>query len=508
MIEAELEATILRLHHVEKWPVGTIASQLSVHHDVVRRVLRDAGLPRAAAQRASKIDAYLPFVIRTWESYPKLTARRIFDMLVERGYRGSPDHFRHRVAHLRPTPRAEAYLRLKTLPGEQAQVDWAHFGKVQVGRATRPLMAFVVVLSHSRALFVRFFYGHSMASFLQGHVAAFSFFGGSARVLLYDNLKSAVLERRGDVIRFHPTLLDLANHYRYEPRPVAVGRGNEKGRVERGIRYVRESFFAARTWTDLADLNRQAEAWVLAVAMKRPWPEDPVLTVQDAFESESKNLLALPGDAFPAEERVEVRVGKTPYVRYDGNDYSVPHGLVGRRLSIFASVDRVRILRDDEVVAEHVRAYDRRARIEDEAHIRALVAQKKKARGHRAMDRLHLLAPTSEALLHGMVTCGLPLGPAVQALTKLLDAHGARAFRDAVEEAVANGTLHPAAVAQVLDRRRLEAGAAPPVPIELPDDPRVRDLAVRLQPLADYDTLKGDPDDGDDDEEAREPEGS
>lgn len=509
MIDGELEAMILRLHHVEKWPVGTISSQLSVHHSVVRRVLRQAGLPRAAAKRTSMIDAYLPFVIRTWERYPKLTARRIYDMVVERGYPGCADHFRHRVAHLRPKPRAEAYLRLKTLPGEQAQVDWAHFGKVQIGQATRPLMAFVMVLSYSRAIFVRFFYGQSMAPFLQGHVAALAFFDGCARVLLYDNLKSAVLERRGDLIRFHPTLLDLANHYRYEPRPVAVARGNEKGRVERGIRYVRDSFFAGRSWTDLADLNAQASTWALTVAMERRWPEDPALTVAKAFENERQHLLQLPGDRFPAEERVEVRVGKTPYARFDGNDYSVPHKYVRLRLSILASVDRVRIVHQDEVVAEHVRSYDRRAQIEDAVHIKDLVAHKKKSKGHRATDRLHSVAPRSEALLQSMAECGLPLGPAVQALMKLLDAYGAQELAGAIDEALAKGTHHVAAVAQVLDRRRLESGTAPPVPIELPDDPRVRDLSVRVHALKDYDSVEEEAeDDGEDSEEARGAQGS
>jgi transposase len=500
---------ILRLHHVEKWPVGTIASQLSVHHDVVRRVLRQAGLPRAAAKRASMLDAYLPFVIQTWERYPKLTARRIYDMVRERGYPGCADHFRHGVAHLRPRTRAEAYLRLRTLPGEQAQVDWAHFGKIEVGRAVRPLMAFVMVLSYSRAIFMQFFYGQSMAPFLEGHVAALSCFGGCARVLLYDNLKSAVLERRDHVIRFHPTLLDIANHYRYEPRPVAVARGNEKGRVERSIRFARDSFFAGREWSDLADLNRQARQWALSVAMERRWPEDHQLTVAEAFEQEKQHLLALPGDPFPAEERIEVRVGKTPYVRFDGNDYSVPHRLVGMTLSLFAGVDRVRVVHQDEVVAEHVRSYDRQAQIEDAAHIQELLAHKKRAKGHRAIDRLQHLAPRSEVLLRSMAEHGLPLGPAVQALMKLLDAYGAREFAAAVDEALAQGTHHPAAVEQVLDRRRLESGCAPPVPIELPDDPRVRGLSVRLHALEDYDTLEGEAQNDDEDrEEAREPEGS
>ena len=163
-------------------------------------------------------------------------------MVRERGYVGSASHFRHLVAGMRPRPAAEAYLRLRTLPGEQAQVDWGHFGHLQIGRARRPLMAFVMVLSYSRrdlpALLPR---RPRWTASCAATSRPSSPSAACARVLLYDNLKSAVLERAGDAIRFNPALLAFAAHYRYEPRPVAVARGNEKGRVERAIRYIRDS---------------------------------------------------------------------------------------------------------------------------------------------------------------------------------------------------------------------------------------------------------------------------
>jgi transposase len=181
-------------------------------------------------------------------------------MAKDRGYPGRPDHFRHLIARHRPRPKTDAYRRLSTLPGEQMQIDGGHFGPLEIGRARRPLMAFVAVLSGSRQIFLRFYLGAHLENFLRGHVAAVNAWGGGPRVALYDKLKSAVLERQGTVIRFHPTLLALAGHSHYAPRPVAVARGNEKGRVERAIRYLRDAFFAGRTFTDLDDLNAQAEA--------------------------------------------------------------------------------------------------------------------------------------------------------------------------------------------------------------------------------------------------------
>ncbi|MGH8578520.1 MAG: IS21 family transposase, partial [Gammaproteobacteria bacterium] len=211
MISRALEAEILRLYHTEHWPIGTLATQLRLHHATVRRVLAQAGLPAAQETvRPSMVEPYLAFIVETLTKFPTLRASRLYQMVRERGYPGAADHFRTLVARLRPRPAGEAYLRLRTLPGEQGQVDWAHFGKLTVGRAVRPLMAFVMVLSYSRYLFLRFYLNAAINNFLRGHVEAFAFFNSVPRILLYDNLKSAVLERVGEAIRFHPTLLELA----------------------------------------------------------------------------------------------------------------------------------------------------------------------------------------------------------------------------------------------------------------------------------------------------------
>ena len=308
-----------------------------MHPETVARVLAQAGLPRSGPpQRPSKIDPYLPFIREMLAKFPTLTASRLHAMVWERGYRGGKSRFRAVIACHRPRPKAEAYLRLRTLPGEQAQCDWGHFGHLVIGRARRPLMAFVMVLSFSRHIFLHFFLDARMENFLRGHLGAFAAWNGIPRVILYDNLRSAVLERHGDAIRFHPTLLDFAGHYRYEPRPVAVARGNEKGRVERAIRFVRDSFFAARKFVGLDDLNAQADAWCRGLAADRRCPEDQTRSVGEVFAEEAPRLLLLPDNPYPVVEQVAVKVGKTPYVRFDQNDYSVPHTHVQRALTVLA----------------------------------------------------------------------------------------------------------------------------------------------------------------------------
>lgn len=491
MITPEREAQILRYYHVEKWRPNTIAMQLGVHHTTVARVLAQAGLPRPGALvRPSAVDPYVSLIVTTLQRFPSLTATRLYVMARERGYAGSASHFRHRVALLRPRRVAEAYLRLRPLPAEQAQVDWAHCGHLQIGRARRALMAFVMVLSYSRALYLRFFLDARMSSFLAGHTGAFAAFGGVAKVLLYDNLKSAVLERHGDAIRFHPTLLAFAAHHRYEPRPVAVARGNEKGRVERAIRYVRDAFLAGRTITDLATLNAAAAAWCAGPATERRCPEDPDLTVAAAFAAERRLLLPLPADAFPHHERTEVSIGKTPYARFDLNDYTVPHTCVRRQLTLLADTERVRLLDGSTVVADHPRSYDRGAQIEDPAHLADLVAHKRAARQQRASDALIHAVPAIHDLLVRAAAHGHNLGSITAALQRLRQQCTIPELAAAVQEALARDVPHPNAVRLALARQREQRAQPPATVVTLPTHLQQRDVIVQPHDLAAYDRLQ------------------
>jgi transposase len=504
MIAREREAEILRLWHAERWKIGTIAAQLGVHHDTVRRVLAQAAIAAgASASRSSMVDPFVPLIRDTLAKYPRLRASRLYAMVKQRGYGGGPDHFRHVVARYRPRPVAEAYLRLRTLPGEQAQVDWGHFGTLTIGRAVRPLWGFVMVLSYSRHVFLRFYLGQAMANFLHGHVAAFATFDAVPRVVLYDNLKSAVLERVGQAIHFHPTLLELAAHYHFEPRPVAVARGNEKGRVERTIRFIRDSFFAAREFTDLADLNAQAQQWCETVAAERPCPEDRTRCVREVFDAEKPYLLPLPDNPFPAEDRCDTAVARTPYVRFDLNDYSVPYTYVRRPVVVHATLDTVRVCDGFTVIATHRRSWDKGEEVEIEAHVHELLAWKRAARHHRGLDRLHHAAPHAPAFFAAVADRSGNLGATTTGLTRLLDLYGAAALDQALAQALSANAAHLPAVRQLLDHHQQARHQEPPLAVALPDDPRVRDLVVHPHDLATYDRLATEGADDDDDDTRR-----
>jgi len=495
MISLEQRAEIRRLYYAEHWKAGTIASALGVHRDAVLGAIESERFQlRGGRPRVSVLDPYMPFIRGVLEQYPRLRATRLFEMLRDRGYRGSVVQLRRVVLKLRPARKVEAYLRLHVFAGEQAQVDWGSFGKVAIGRASRALSCFVMVLSWSRAIHAIFMLDQTLESFIRGHVEAFEYFGGVPRALLYDNLKSAVLERRGEAIHYQPRLLELASHYHFAPRPVGVARGNEKGRVERQIQYLRTSFFAARTFRDVADLNAQFEKWRDEIAHVRRVPGDAILPVGEALERERSYLIRLPEHPFETDLVRSVRSGKTPYVRFDRNLYSIPHPLVRKPLTLVVGAETLRVLDGEKEVAHHRRSYESGACVEDPSHIESLVEWKKAARELKGRDRLRATVPETDALFDVLALRGDNMGYHTSRLLRLLDAYGAEELRQATRTAIEREAYSSGSIAHVLEQRRRERGLRPPMAVDLPDDPRVRDLRVIPHRLEAYDALGHDDD--------------
>jgi transposase len=481
----ETEAEIVRLHYAEHWSVGTIATQIQAHPDVVRRVL-GLGEPRAPSQLRPRVfEPYRQFIDDTLGRYPKLLATRLYDMVRERGYRGSVRTLRKYVALVRPRPKREAYLITETLPGEQAQVDWAYVGKIPVPGGERAIWLFVIVLAHSRAMWAEFVIDLTVHSLCRSLVRGAAAFGGVPRQWLFDNPKVVVLERVGTAVRFHPTLLALCAAMRVEPKLCAVRMPQHKGKVERAIRYLRDRFLAGRSISSIDDGNRILARFIDEIAHVRPHPTIAQRSVGDVFIDERTRLLSLP-EPLPETDRVEpVQVDAQAFVRVDTNRYSLPSDHAGHIRTLVVDDRTVRIVDGKTVLAEHTRSWGRRQVIEQPAHRTALVAERKAARDLKGRDRLRAIAPSFDRIVERWAVSGSSLGLRVTRSIKLLDLYGDHVFAAAVADLDARGLADVGALAIACEQHRKDRRR--PVPVELVLPAHLDDSDVVPHDLGAYD---------------------
>jgi hypothetical protein len=264
-----------------------------------------------------------------------------------------------------------------------------------------------------------------------------------------------------------------------------VRAGNEKGRVERAIRYVRDSFWAGRSFTTLAECNRQALLWRDQVAHQRRWPGHDGRTVEQVFAEEQPRLLASPVNPFSTERIETVSSRKTIYIRFDLNDYSIPPEAVGRLLTLVASDCAVRILDGSVEVAHHRRSWDRGQMVLDPDHQQALLKLKRKALQSTPSGRLELAVPESKTLLDVAFAQGESAGSQTAQLLKLLDHYGAAALRRAIIEALERNTPRASSVAFLLRRQPRSR----PLAVDLSHHPEAQAIDVRPHDLETYDEL-------------------
>jgi transposase len=493
-IDKETETEIIRLFEREKLRKGNIARVLKIHRDTVTRVLNckalHSGGDQTLALRRSILRDFQPFIEEQLSKYPKMHASRIYYMLRERGYQGtSTSHVRHLVQSLRKREGVEAFQRLSFLPGECAQVDWAEFGKVKVGaHGTRKLLGFVMTLCYSRAIYLHFFYKGKTADFLRGFQHAFHYFNGVTRTITHDNLKSGVIDRIGQYVQFNKELLQFAQHYGFAPRAAGPYRGSDKGRVERSIGYIRSNFFMGLEWNNLAELNSHAYAWCKKTSMERKWKNGSHTTVAEVFFEEKEKLLPLPKDSYPIYEREQVSVGKTPYVRFDTNDYSVPAKYVRQKLEVIASETTIKILEGTECISVHERNYGKNETVSKMEHIQEIRKSKPQSRRHSGLYLLESEIPEVSRFVEELAKRGQNIGGCVNSLLDLKEKYGKEMLRMALIEVVEGGSVHLRGVHLIINK--LVHQKSSPVTETIPIREKFKNLYVQHHDLKKYDLNK------------------
>jgi transposase len=407
--------------------------------------------PRTPRPHTSKLDPFKAQIARLLERYP-YSAAQIFQRLREQGFAGGYSLVKAYVRTVRPK-RQPAFLKLAFAPGECAQVDWGIFGSVSVGQTQRRLSFFVMVLCYSRMMYVEFTVSQTMEHFLACHEHAFAFFGGIPKKVMVDNLKSAVLQRvLGEAPVFNPKYLDFATHCGFTIAPCNVGKGNEKGRVENGVGYVKKNFLAGLELPDFSALNPAARQWLDTVANVRLHSETRERPVQ-AWHTERPHLSPLPLHPFDIATVSQVRASRQFRITLETNHYSVPAHYAGQALTLKTYPDRLCIYHGDQLIARHTRRYDRFQDVEDPDHPKPLLEHRKKAREHQLFRRFLALSPHAEAYYLQLEARRLNPHHHVRKIVALSDIYTPEAVARAMEDALTYEAFSAEYIANLVEQR-------------------------------------------------------
>jgi len=483
MLSSEQVNAIHRLHFAEHWSVRKIARHLHIGRRTIAQYLTTPARTAAPRQRASKLDPFKATIAELLDQDAEASAMVIAQRLRPLGFTGGLSILKEYLHSVRVHSQAKrAYVRMEPGPGERFEVDWGHFGALSYQSHARKLYAFCLVECYSRKLYVEFTHNQSFESFVRCHIHAFHYLGGVARELWYDNLATAVAEHDGNLVRFHPRFLAFAREYRFLPRACHVRAAWEKGKIERSIAYLRQSFWPLRSFTDLADVNLQVHRWLEEVAQQRRHRETNQ-TPQQRFQPET--LRTVPAITPDYRDIAEALVHKDLRLCFDGNRYCVPPRYIGRYLTLKADSASVTIYDQHQEIISYPRCWQRGQVVGGERFQKELLAQLAAAQRSAAQQRLvALLGPACESYLRRLADTDRSLARQVRELLALVREYGPEAVAAALSKAHAAGAFGADYIANLLRQQQVPRQVQPPLRFQ---DPRLNELATDPLSLVDYD---------------------
>ena len=455
MLTPEQQAEILALRFNDKRSVRSIARLLNVTRDSVDRVIkrRSVNLARQSSKKGSLVDVFKDEIKGILTKDPFTPAPAVLIRLRSLGYMGGITIVRDFLKTERAIPhrKREAFLRLDFEPGECAQVDWGEFGDV-FGNGIK-IHCFGMVLCFSRYMYLEFTRCEKFEDFIRCHENAFRFFGGVPKECWYDNLGSAVTERIGSLIRFNSRFMAYMGHHGIRPHACNVARGNEKGRVEDLIKYIRMNFWSGRGFSDFDDRTKQAIVWRNQFANQREH-RTTRRVVRLLFESEEKKiLLPLNPNPYDTDEVFSKSVPPDFHIIHDTNRYSVPWTLIAMTVTVRVTAQTIKLFYNERFIGFHLRSYLKNQVITDDRHKAGLLERKPgnsregwqlacvKNIGPRMQEYLDLLRSGHRSLRHEL-----------SKILALSTVYGDQAVHSAIEELLKLGVMGVEALELTLKR--------------------------------------------------------
>lgn len=353
-MEEGLKSQIRHLYEVEGLTRRQIGKKLGICRNQIGRIIR--GEQMVSPPVATLMTSYERIIHEWYKEYPFLKASQIYEKLREHDYRGSYGTVCLYTRGYRQK-KGKTYHELEFLPGEEAQVDWME-DRFSFGIA----YGFVFLLAYSRYLYVRFYPRHSLEFFLDGHIEAFREIGGIARRNRYDNLKSVVTSRKPE-LKLNAQFLDFARHYSFSIYPCNPYRANEKGRVERVIRDIRD-FLRINTFASISDLNKKVNSWRVERnnRIHRITGKAPSETLKE------ERLKGLPVIPYQPQRTIPAMVSTTGFIEFETNRYSVPTEYSDMGCEVVAAPEQIEIRVKGRKIATHRRSFEKKQKIEHPSH--------------------------------------------------------------------------------------------------------------------------------------------
>jgi transposase len=486
---SELLTQIVRLHFIDGLSARTIAKRLSLSRNTVRKLLGRAPLPQPGQSpaRGSILAPYKPEIKNLLDEVPEMKAPAVLERLRHLGYTGGITLVRDHLRLARPRPHREAFLTLDFHPGAAIQVDWGDFGYAIPG-CPRRVSALVMVQCYSRYLYIEFTLSQTFGTFVRAMERGLAFFGGTTIVDIFDNMKTVVLTHNHKTTQFNQKFMAYARARSFGVRACNPGKGNEKGRVERPIGFMRERFWPGRSFTSLLDLNQQATAWRDEFANNREHEETGKIPAL-VFKHEEQRLLRPLSEhlSFETDDIVSDGVTKLFRVRFDRNRYSVPPRLVGQTVVLRANDEVVAAYLGPKQVALHRRSWGIGEDIEHPSHRSALLEHKRRGSAFALPPQIAGLGDTGAEYFRIFAAGRRSIQREITRLTFLCELFSESATRGAMVEVMTTGHVGAEYVEYVLRHKRGLVPAAPPLRL---GDPELDALNFCEPDLSVYDQLQ------------------
>jgi len=461
-----------------------IAAELGLVPRTVRKWMKEDYRPAKRSPRASRLDPFKGRIMGLLQQHP-YSAVQVLELLRDQGFEGGITIVRDYLQQIRPRTR-EAFLTLAFAPGECAQVDWGSWDMLDIGKARRRISFFVLVLGYSRMMYVEFTVSQNQEHFLGAHQRAFHYLGGVPQKIMCDNCKTAVLSRlHGLAPDLNPRYLDFARHYGFTIKACNVRKANEKGIVENAVGYVKHNFLAGRPISGLSSLNASVQVWLDQTANVRLHAATRQRPV-DRFITEKPLLKPLPSYPYDIATIVPVRADRQFRIALDGNRYSVPSAYAGRKLVLKRYPEKLLILDDETLIAEHVRSYDRGQDIADPEHAQALLERKRRADDQHLIKRFLSLSPQAEAYYRQLVERKLSWKIHLRKIVALCDVYGNDKVARALSDALVYQAFASDYIANILEQR--ERHLPEPGPLHITHKQDLLELQLPEPDLTIYET--------------------